>query len=56
MDALEQENDYLTKINCQLKRETEVVQWYVQVFEDGKDTKEIVGLYSKLRKEHTKLE
>ena len=56
MKALEQDNEYLTKVNTQLKRETEAVQWYIQVFEGGQDTRDIVEIYSKLKANHTKLQ
>ena len=34
------------------EKELELVQWYVKVFEDGQDTREIVKLYIELKKEH----
>ena len=35
--------------------ELELVSWYINVFEDGKDTRELIGLYDKLKKEHVVL-
>ena len=37
---------------AQYEQELEVLQWYIQVFEDGKDTKEILAQYYTLKKEH----
>ena len=41
----EVENIYLKNRNELLMNEVSTVQWYINVFEDGKDTKEIVKLY-----------
>lgn len=35
--------------------EVSTVKWYIDVMEDGKDVKEIVKLYGKLKDKHKKL-
>ena len=35
--------------------ELKLVNWYINVFEEGKDTRHLVGLYDKLKKDHAKL-
>lgn len=32
--------------------ELSVVKWYIDIFEDGKDTRELVKLYHKLKVKH----
>ena len=40
---------------AQQMHELELVSWYINVFEDGKDTRELIELYDKLKKEHVVL-
>ncbi len=42
-------------LNERLVNDTEVVQWYIDVFEDGQDTRELVKLYAYLKKAHETL-
>ena len=39
----------LNKKTVQQKYELETVDWYINVFEEGKDTRKIVALYGKLQ-------
>lgn len=55
MYSLQQDNEELVRFNTQLQQEAEIVQWYISVFEDGQDTREILELYSKLKVKHRKL-
>ena len=32
-----------------------IVRWYIDVFEDGKDTRDILNMYADLKVEHKKL-
>ena len=41
--------------NKALRNETSIVDWYIAVLEDGNDTREVVILYDKLKKEHASL-
>ena len=52
---MQQENEELERVNYQLQQEAEIVKWYINVFEDGQDTREIVELYSKLKVKHKRL-
>ena len=45
----------MQRLNERLVNETEVVQWYIDVFEDGQDTRELVKLYAYLKKSHEAL-
>ena len=38
------------------KDDIKVVQWYIDVLEDGKDTRELVGLYYEVNKKHKELQ
>ncbi len=51
----EVENIYLTSKNEELESEMGVVKWYIDVFEDGQDTRQIVKLYAVLKKKHNDL-
>ena len=42
--------------NEALENETSIVKWYIAVLEEGHDTREVIGLYEKLKKEHVKLQ
>ena len=35
--------------------ELSIVKWYIDVFEDGQDTRELAKLYGKLKKKHNDL-
>ena len=40
----------------QYEDELEIVKWYIQVLEDGIDTRQIVKEYYQLKKEHSVLQ
>ena len=40
------------KKTTQLKEEFDVIQWYITLFEDGKDSKEVIEEYYELREIH----
>ncbi len=42
----EVENIFLSSKNQELENEMGVVKWYIDVFEDGQDTRQIVKLYA----------
>ena len=35
--------------------ELKIVDWYIEIFEDGLDTRDIVKHYNKLKKDHASL-
>ena len=49
------EIDQLRQENSQQATELDMVKWYITVFEDGKDTREIVRLYSLLKIDHDRM-
>ena len=49
---MQEQNLALKKKVAQYEKELEIVNWYVDVFEDGNDTKEIVQQFYEHKKEH----
>ena len=49
---MEEQNKALKEKVSQYQEELEIVKWYIQVFEDGKDTKKILAQYYSQKKEH----
>ena len=49
---MQEKNFALKKKVAQYEKELEVVNWYIQVLEDGIDTKEIAQHFYGLKKEH----
>ena len=49
---MQEQNLALKKKVAQYEKELEIVNWYVEVFEDGNDTKEIVQQFYEHKKEH----
>ena len=49
------QNVDLQRKNKQLTDELEVVKWYIEVFEEGNDTREILNLHHNLSEDHRNL-
>ena len=49
---MQEQNFTLKKKVAQYEKELEVVNWYIQVFEDGRDTREIAQQFYEHKKEH----
>ena len=50
-----QKNAQLTSKIIQLEEDLKVVQWYMEVFESGIDTKDVCKEFTALQSEHKKL-
>ena len=50
----EKVEELTAKVN-QANEEMKIVRWYIDVFEDGKDTRDILNMYADLKVEHKKL-
>ena len=49
IDHLKQVNKILEERNRQLEEEMNLIQWYIAVMEDGKDTKEVLEDYVRMK-------
>ena len=56
MPRLLEENTMLNAKVKQQDKELEVVKWYIEILEEGVDTKQLAQEYQKLKKDHRQLE
>ena len=49
---MQEQNIALKNKVAQYEKELEVVKWYIEVFENGNDTREVVQLFLEQKKEH----
>ena len=52
LPKMQEQNIALKQKVARYEKELEVVKWYIEVFEDGNDTREIVSQYYAQKKEH----
>ena len=55
LPKLKKENAMMAEKIKSLENETDIVKWYLEVMEDGVDTRELVEKYADLKKEHKTL-
>ena len=56
MPRLLEENTMLNAKVKQQDKELEVVKWYIEILEEGVDTKQLAQEYQKLKNDHRQLE
>ena len=52
----EKQVEELVAKNEALENENNIVNWYIAVMEQGHDTREVIELYEKLKKDHLSLQ
>ena len=55
LPRMKKENERLKEHLEQLKNEVNIINWYLDIYEDGGDTKEVIEQYAILKNEHKKL-
>ena len=55
LPRMKKENERLKEHLEQLKNEVNIINWYLDIYEDGGDTKEVIEQYAILKNEHKRL-
>ena len=55
LPRMKKENERLKEHLEQLKNEVSIINWYLDIYEDGGDTKEVIEQYAILKNEHKRL-